>query len=108
MEAGVDNGVIVGKITEAHNLVEQLRAEVFAGEEKKMTRRMVQKSLFYFLITLMVGCILGMLYMNWQTEKRLSMAKRTGILTLSDGSMFELAPMIPKNQVNLVVSGNIK
>jgi len=35
---------------------------------------------------------------NWQTEKRLSMAKRTGILTLSDGSMFELVPMAPKNQ----------
>jgi hypothetical protein len=26
------------------------------------------------------------------------MAKRTGILTLSDGSMFELVPVAPKNQ----------
>ena len=108
METGVDNSAIVGKIAEAHELVERLKTEVFAGEEKKMTRRVVQKSLFYFLVTLMIGCILGMLYMNWQTEKRLSMAKRTGILTLSDGSMFELAPMTPKNQVNVVASGNSK
>ena len=108
METGVDNGVIVHRIAEAHELVERLKSEVFAGEERRMTRRVIQKSLFYFLVTLMVGCILGMLYMNWQTEKRLSMAKRTGILTLGDGSMFELAPMTPKNQANLVASGTMK
>lgn len=107
MEAGIDNGAIVNRIAEAHDLVERLKAEVFTEEEKKMTRRVVHKSLFYFLITLMIGCILGMLYMNWQTERRLSMAKRTGILTLSDGSMFELAPMAPKNQTD-VIAGNAK
>jgi hypothetical protein len=107
MDAETDNGAIVDRIAEAHDLIERLKTEVFTGEEKKMTRRMIHKSLFYFLITLMIGCIIGMLYMNWQTEKRLSMAKRTGILTLGDGSMFELAPMAPKNQAS-VVAGDVK
>ena len=108
MEAGLDNSVIIDRVAEAHELVEKLKTEIFGGEEKRIMRRVVQKSLFYFLVTLMVGCIIGMLYMNWQTDNRLAMAKRTGILTLSDGSMFELAPIAPKNQVKDAVSGSVK
>jgi hypothetical protein len=55
----------------------------------------------------MVGTIIGMFYMNWQTDNRLSMAKKTGVLTLSDGSMFELTPMTPRNQLT-VAAQNIK
>jgi hypothetical protein len=73
-----------------------------------MTRRVVHKLLFYFLVTLMVGSIIGMFYMNWQTDNRLSMAKKTGILTLSDGSMFELTPITPKNQSVAVAAQSIK
>jgi hypothetical protein len=54
--------------------------------------------LFYFLVTLMAGSVIGLFYQTWTTEKRLSMAKRIGILTLSDGSMYELVPVAPKNQ----------
>jgi hypothetical protein len=92
----------MNKVAEAHELVEGLKREIFAQEEKKMVRRVVHRLLFYFLITLMVGSIIGLFYTNWQVERRLSMAKRTGILTLSDGSMFELTPMAPKNQVQMV------
>ncbi len=108
MEAGIDNNAVINRVLEAHELVERLKAEVLAKEEKRMVRRVIHKSLFYFLITLMVGCILGMFYMNWQTDNRLSMAKRTGILTLSDGSMFELAPIAPKNQATVVATGSAK
>jgi hypothetical protein len=108
MEAGVDDSAILGRVAEAHDLVERLKAEILAGEEKRMTRRVVHKSLFYFLVILLVGCILGMSYTNWQTENRLSMAKRTGILTLGDGSMFELAPMTPKDQVRVSAAGSTK
>jgi len=97
MEPLGDNGDILTKVTEAHELVEKLKKEIFAEEERKIVRRVVHKLLFYFLITLMAGFFIGYHYTNWQTEKRLSMAKRTGILTLSDGSMFELVPMAPKN-----------
>jgi len=102
METGVDRDTIMNKVAEAHELVEGLKREIFAQEEKKMVRRVVHRLLFYFLITLMVGSIIGLFYTNWQVERRLSMAKRTGILTLSDGSMFELTPMAPKNQVQMV------
>jgi len=102
METAVDNGTIMSKVTEAHELVEGLKKEIFAEEEKKLMRRVVHRLLFYFLITLIVGSIVGFFYTNWQVERRLSMAKRTGILTLSDGSMFELVPMAPKNQVEVV------
>ncbi len=78
--------------------VGEMYQEIFSGEEKRITRRVVHKLLFYFLVTLMAGTIIGMFYMNWQTEKRLSMARKTGILTLGDGSMFVLTPMAPKNQ----------
>jgi hypothetical protein len=98
MDPVADNSAILARVVEAHELVEKLRTEIFAGEERKITRRMVQKLLFYFLITLLAGAVLGTFYVNWQTERRLSMAKRTGILTLNDGSMFELVPMAPKNQ----------
>lgn len=108
MESAVENGAIVGKVSEAHELVERLKAEIFSGEEKRLTRRVVHRLLFYFLVTLMAGAIIGMFYMNWQTEKRLSMAKKTGILTLSDGSMFELTPMAPKNQSVVAAVRNIK
>ncbi len=108
MEPAVENGAIVGKVTEAHELVETLKAEIFGGEEKRMMRRVVHKLLFYFLITLMAGSVIGMFYMNWQTENRLSMAKKTGILTLSDGSMFALTPMAAKNQPVVAPLQNIK
>ena len=98
MEPAIDNNAILARVIEAHELVEKLKTEIFAEEERKIMRRVVHKLLFYFLITLMAGSVLGLFYVNWQTEKRLSMAKRTGILTLSDGSMFELVPMAPKNQ----------
>jgi hypothetical protein len=98
MEPAIDNSAILSRVIEAHELVEKLKTEIFAEEERKITRRVVHKLLFYFLVTLMAGSVLGLFYVNWQTEKRLSMAKRTGILTLSDGSMFELVPMAPKNQ----------
>ncbi len=98
MEPAIDNGTILSRVVEAHELVEKLKTEIFAEEERKITRRVVHKLLFYFLVTLMAGSVIGLFYMNWQTERRLSMAKRTGILTLSDGSMFELVPMAPKNQ----------
>ena len=94
----VDDSAILSRVVEAHDLVEKLRTEIFAEEERKIMRRVVHKLLFYFLITLMAGSVIGLFYMNWQMERRLSMAKRTGILTLSDGSMFELVPMAPKNQ----------
>jgi len=97
MEPVVDNGAILTRITEAHELVEKLKKEIFAEEERKIMRRVVHKLLFYFLITLMAGSVIGLVGVNWRTEKRLSMAKRTGILTLDDGSMFELVPMAPKN-----------
>jgi len=97
MEPVADNGAILARVTEAHELVEKLKSEIFAEEERKIMRRVVHKLLFYFLVTLMAGSVIGLFYVNWQTEKRLSMAKRTGILTLSDGSMFELVPMAPKN-----------
>jgi hypothetical protein len=106
MEQRVENSALIGRVAEAHELVERLKAEIFVEEERKMTSRVVHKLLFYFLVTLMVGSISGMFYMNWQTDKRLSMAKKTGILTLSDGSMFELAPLTPKAGVVTVV--NIK
>lgn len=102
METVIDNGTVMSRVAEAHELVETLKKEIFAEEEKKMVRRVVHRLLFYFLITLMVGSLIGLFYMNWQVDRRLSMAKRTGILTLSDGSMFELTPMAPKNQVQLV------
>ena len=98
MEPEVDNAAIIAKVSEAHELVEKLKAEIFGEEERKITRRVVHKLLFYFLITLMVGSVIGLFYQTWSTERRLSMAKRTGILTLSDGSMFELVPVAPKNQ----------
>ena len=98
MEPVVDNDAILARVTEAHELVEKLKTAIFAEEERKIMRRIVHKLLFYFLVTLMAGSVIGLFYVNWQTEKRLSMAKRTGILTLSDGSMFELIPMAPKNQ----------
>jgi hypothetical protein len=82
---------------ESHELVEKLKTEIFAGEEKKMTKRVVHKLLFYFLITLMVGCIIGMLYSNWQTGNRLSLAKKSGTLMLNDGTLYQLIPMAPKN-----------
>lgn len=97
MEPTGENSAIIGRVAEAHELVERLKGEIYSGVEKQMTRRMVHKLLFYFLVTLMVGCIIGMLYTNWQTENRLSMVKKTGILTLSDGSMFQLTPMTPRN-----------
>lgn len=107
METAVENGAVIGRVAEAHELVERLKAEIYAGEEKRMTRRVVHKLLFYFLVTLMVGTIIGMFYMNWQTDNGLSMAKKTGVLTLSDGSMFELTPMTPRNQLT-VAAQNIK
>ncbi len=108
MEPAVENSALVGRVAEAHELVERLKAEIYAGEEKRMTRRVVHKLLFYFLVTLMVGSIIGMFYMNWQTDNRLSMAKKAGILTLSDGSMFELTPMTPRNQPAVGAAQNIK
>lgn len=108
MEPAVENGTILGRVSEAHELVERLKAEIYGGEEKRIARRVVHKLLFYFLVTLMAGSVIGMFYMNWQTEKRLSMAKKTGILTLSDGSMFELTPMAPKNQPAVAAVQNIK
>jgi hypothetical protein len=108
MEPAVENSAVIGRVAEAHELVERLKTEIYAGEEKRMTRRVVHKLLFYFLVTLMVGSIIGMFYMNWQTENRLSMAKKTGILTLGDGSMFELTPISPKNQPALAAATNIK
>jgi hypothetical protein len=101
MESVVENGTVIDRVAEAHELVERLKAEIYAGEEKRMTRRVVHKLLFYFLVTLMVGTMIGMFYMNWQTDNRLSMAKKTGVLTLSDGSMFELTPLAPKNQLTV-------
>lgn len=108
MEPAIENGVLVGKVTEAHELVERLKTEIYTGEEKRMTRRVVHKLLFYFLVTLMVGSMIGMFYMNWQTDNRLSMAKKTGILTLSDGTMFELTPIAPKNQPAVAAVQKIK
>jgi hypothetical protein len=108
MEEGIDNNAIISRVLEAHELVEKLKTKVLAEEEKKMMRRVMQKSLFYFLITLMVGCILGMLYAGRQTDNRLSIARKTGILTLSDGSMFELAPIAPRNQTTVVATGSAK
>jgi hypothetical protein len=98
MEPVNDNAVIIARVTEAHELVDRIKNEVFGEEERKITRRIVHKMLFYFLITLMAGSVLGFAYQTWTTEKRLSMAKRTGILTLGDGTMFELVPVAPKNQ----------
>lgn len=94
----IDNTAIIAKVTEAHELVDKIKADIFGEEERKITRRIVHKMLFYFLITLMAGAVIGFLYQTWTTEKRLAMAKRTGILTLGDGSMFELVPVAPKNQ----------
>jgi hypothetical protein len=108
MEPAVENNAVISRVAEAHELVERLKAEIYAGEEKRMVRRVVHRLLFYFFITLMVGSVFGMFYMNWQTDNRLSMAKKTGILTLSDGSMFELTPMIPKNQPAAVVAQNVR
>ncbi len=99
----IDNAAILARAAEAHDLVERLKKEIFGGEEKKITGRIVHKLLFYFLITLMVGSTLGMFYMNWQMNNRLAMAKRTGIIALSDGSMFELTPVAPKNQVSVAM-----
>ncbi|MGD0231038.1 MAG: hypothetical protein ABSC19_11880 [Syntrophorhabdales bacterium] len=99
MEPAADYGTIVSKVAEAHELVETLKAEFFAEEEKRMTRRVVHKLLFYFLITFMAGSVAGLFYMNWQTDNRLSLAKRTGILALSDGSMFQLTPLAPRNDM---------
>ncbi len=98
MEPVIDNTAIIARVAEANELVEKLKLEVFGEEERKITRRIVHKMLFYFLITLMAGSVIGLFYQTWTTEKRLSLAKRTGILTLSDGSMFELVPVAPKNQ----------
>ncbi len=108
MEPAVENSAVVGRVAEAHELVERLKTEIYAGEEKQITRRVVHKLLFYFLVTLMVGSVIGMFYTNWQTDNRLSMAKKTGILTLGDGSMFELTPMTPRNQPAVVATQNIK
>ena len=101
MEPVIDNSVIIAKVVEAHELVEKLKTEIFGEEERKIVRRVVHKMLFYFLVTLMAGSVIGLFYQTWSTEKRLSLAKRTGILTLSDGSMFELVPMAAKNQAAL-------
>lgn len=98
MEPVNDNAAIISRVAEAHELVDKIKNEIFGEEERKITRRIVHKMLFYFLITLMAGSVIGFLYQTWTTEKRLSMAKRTGILTLGDGSMFELVPVAPKNE----------
>ncbi len=97
MEPAGENSAAIASVMQSHELVERLKTEIFAGEEKQITKRMVHKLLFYFLVTLMIGCIIGMFYMNWQTGNRLSMAKKSGILMLDDGSMFQLTPMTPKN-----------
>ncbi len=98
MEPEIDNTGIITRVSEAHELVEKLKTEIFGEEERKITRRIVHKLLFYFLITLMAGSVIGLFYQTWSTERRLSLAKRTGILTLSDGSMYELVPVAPKNE----------
>jgi hypothetical protein len=98
MEPVIDNTAVITRVAEAHELVDKIKREIFGEEERKITRRIIHKMLFYFLITLMAGSVLGFLYQTWSTEKRLSMAKRTGILTLGDGSMFELVPVAPKNE----------
>jgi hypothetical protein len=97
MDRTTDDGAVIARVTESHELVETLKTEIFAGEEKQMAKRVVHKLLFYFLITLLVGCIIGMLYSNWQTGNRLSLAKKSGILMLDDGSLYQLTPMPPKN-----------
>jgi hypothetical protein len=86
-------------VAEAHDLVEKLKDEFFAEEEKKVTKRVVHKLLFYFLITFMAGSVAGLFYMNWQTDGRLSMARRTGILVFNDGSIFQLTPVPPKGDM---------
>jgi hypothetical protein len=93
-----DSTTIITRVTEAHELVDKIKKEIFGEEERRITRRIVHKMLFYFLVILMAGVALGFFYQTWTTEKRLSMAKKTGILTLGDGSMFELVPVAPKNQ----------
>jgi hypothetical protein len=98
MEPVIDNAVIITRVAEAHELVEKIKTDIFGEEERKISRRLIHKMLFYFLVTLMAGSVLGFLYQTWTTETRLSMAKKTGILTLGDGSMFELVPVAPKNQ----------
>ncbi len=97
MEIAGENNALIARVAESHELIERLKTEIFASEEKQMTKRIVHKLLFYFLITLMVGCIIGMFYSNWQTGNRLSLAKKTGILMLNDGSLYQLTPMTPKN-----------
>ncbi len=55
MEPETDSGVIIGRVTEAHELVEKLKREVFAEEERRMTKRVVHKLLFYFLVGVAFG-----------------------------------------------------
>ena len=97
MDRPGDGGAVVAEVMESHELVEKLKTEIFAGERKKMTKKVVHKLLFYFLITLLVGCIIGMLYSNWQIRNRLSLAKKSGTLMLNDGTLYHLIPMTPKN-----------
>ena len=58
----IDNNAIITKVTEAHELVEKLKTEIFGEEERKIMRRVVHKMLFYFLVTLMAGSVIGLFY----------------------------------------------
>ena len=102
MEPALESGTIISKVKEAHDLVEKLRAEIFAGEEKRIRKTVLHRLLFYFLIAFMAGAVVGIFYMNSQTDYRLAMARRIGVLALSDGTMFELTPVAPKHEVVVV------
>jgi len=97
MEPIGENSAVIEKVAESNELIKRLKMEIFSGEEKNITKKVVHKLLFYFLITLMIGCAIGMFYTNWQTDRRLSLAERSGIIMLNDGTMFQLTPMTPRN-----------
>jgi hypothetical protein len=97
MEPIVENSAVIAKVAESNELIKRLKMEIFSGEEKNITRKVVHKLLFYFLIALMIGCAIGMFYTNWQTDRKLSLAKKSGIIMFNDGTMFQLTPMTPRD-----------
>ena len=75
MEIAGENSALIARVAESHELIERLKTEIFTSEEKQMTKRIVHKLLFYFLITLMVGCIIGTL-LAWQLAPAIEKASR--------------------------------
>jgi len=103
MESG-KTSAIIGRVVEAHELVERLRTEVFGERRKENDEKVGPEVALLFSRHPDGRLLMGMFYMNWQTDNRLAMAKRTGTWTSATVAMFELARWAPKNPDQVAVS----